>query len=90
MRSVSGRILAPSPAAKTMALAGRKEDIGVPVAKLSYDDRMERSKVPLANFRFCNAHQMRRGLSTAIAALKLAREAKGPWQMLLIPEVELG
>jgi hypothetical protein len=25
-----------------------------------------------------------------IAALKLARATKGPWQMLLIPEFELG
>jgi hypothetical protein len=37
MRSVNGRILVPNPAAKTMALGGKKEDIGVPVAELSYD-----------------------------------------------------
>ena len=36
-RSVNGRIRVPNPAAKTKTLAGMNEDIGAPVAKLSYD-----------------------------------------------------
>jgi hypothetical protein len=51
---------------------------------------MERSTVAFSNFRFCNAHQNAGRTFDRPSPLKLARATKDSWQMLLIPEFELG
>src|SRR4029077_10789590 len=89
-RSVNGRILVPNPAAKTMALAGREEDIGcgLPSYRTITYGTIEGAFREFSLLQ-C-ASKCGPDFRQPIAALKLARATKGSRQMLLIPEFELG